>query len=279
MRKLVLLICLIGLFLAGPAQAKGPDRATLTGPGLEKPLVFSYDGRAGTTSLGLLAQKGGFWAQAFGAPAGVNQGKVLAAKPRGSLGPRYLVVYRVPRSPETSSLVRQELYPYAAKPVSHMAKQRLWNRSVPGGWYELGPGLKAALVRAGLPAVAPAQQRTACQVTRSALPSRRYGSSRLWVLLPPAGILHVQRNQPDDGMFGTKLGWIPDRDRNLELTVSGRRLDAPGRMVVRGVFWGYSSTGKGSWASAVAFPDGGCWRITGRAGTSTVSYVVRVVTS
>ena len=85
-------------------------------------------------------------------------------------------------------------------------------------------------------------------------------------------------NQPDDGMFGTKLGWIPDRDRNLTLTVSGTRIDAPGRMKVRGVFWGHDSTGRGSWASAVAFPTGGCWRITGRAGTTTLSYVVRVNT-
>jgi hypothetical protein len=32
--------------------------------------------------------------------------------------------------------------------------------------------------------------------------SRRYGSKRLWVTLPPAGILRVQRNQPDDGIVG-----------------------------------------------------------------------------
>lgn len=271
----VVVICLVGLFLAAPAQAKGPDRATLTGPGLAQPLIFTY-GADAKVSLGLLSQKGGFWVQAFGAAAGVNQGKVLAAKPKGSLGPRYVVVYRVPRSPEASSLVRQELYPYAAKPVSHMAKQRLWTRTVPGGWYQLGSGLKEALIKAGLPAAPPSQN--ACPVTVSAFPSRRYGSSRLWITLPSAGILRVQRNAPDDGMFGTKLGWIPDRDRNLVLTVSGQRLDAPGRMAVRGVFWGHSSTGRGSWASAVAFPQGGCWRITGRAGPTTLSYVVRVVT-
>jgi hypothetical protein len=274
MGKLVPLICVLGLVLVAPAQAKGPDRATVYGPALEEPLVFSY-GVPGAPSLGLLAQNGGFWVQAFGASTGVGQGEIVAAKPRGNLGPRYLVVYRVPGSPGTSSLIRQELYPYAAKPVSYMAKQRLWTRTVPGGWYQLGPGLKAALVKAGLPGTAPAQSN--CSVTRSALPSRRYGSSRLWVMLPSAGILRVQRNQPDDGMFGTKLGWIPDRDRNLTLTVSGQRLDAPGRMVVRGVFWGHSSTGKGSWASAVAFPRTGCWRITGRAGPTTLSYVVRVV--
>jgi hypothetical protein len=240
-------------------------------------LVFSY-GDVGTPALGDLAWKGGFWVQVFGASAGAGKGKLLRAKPRGDLGPRYLVVYRVPRSPEAWSLIRQELYPYAAKPVSHMAKQPLWSRTVPGGWYQLGPGLKALLLEAGLPATAPAQhQQNACPVTRSTLPSRRYGSSRLWVTLPPAGILRVQRNQPDDGTFGTKLSWMSDRDRGLTLTITGRRLDEPGRMIVRGVFWGYSSTGRGSWASAVAFPQGGCWRITGRAGPTTVSYVVRVV--
>ena len=115
-------------------------------------------------------------------------------------------------------------------------------------------------------------------VTKSTHPARRYGTSRLWVILPTAGVLRVQGNQPDDGCYGTKLGWIPDRDRSLQLVVSGRRLDAPGRMRVLGVNWGYSSTGKGSPASAVGFPKAGCWRITGRAGATTVSYVVRVVT-
>ena len=277
MGKFIPLIFLLGLVLAAPAHAKGPDRATVTGPGLVKPLVFSY-GTDATLSLGVLTQKGGFWSQAFGSPAGVGHGKVLAAKPAGNLGARYVVTYRVPGAPGTWSLIRQELYPYAAKPVSHMAKQRLWNRTVSGGWYQFGTGLKPALIKAGLPATAPAQARSACAVTRSALPSGRYGGSRLWVILPPGGILRASRNQPDDGLFGTKLGWVPDRDRNLTLTVSGRRLDAPGRMVVRGVYWGYSSAGKGSWASAVAFPRSGCWRITGRAGPTMLSYVVRVVT-
>jgi hypothetical protein len=277
MRKTLPVVCVIALSLAAPAQAKGPDRATLTGPGLPKPLVFNGYGSDGKAPLFVLTSEGGFWLQTFGAAAaGVDRGKALAKRPRGNLGPRYLVVYRVP-GPGTTSLIRQELYPYAASPVSYMARQRFWQtRTAHGGWYRWGTGLKAVLVEAGLPGVR--QKQAACPVTRSTLASRRYGSSRVWVILPPAGVLRVQRNQPDDGNFGTKLGWIPDRDRNLTLTVSGRRLDAPGRMRVRGVFWGHSSTGKESWASAVAFPAGGCWRITGRAGATTVSYVVRVVT-
>jgi hypothetical protein len=80
----------------------------------------------------------------------------MAAKPRGNLGPRYLVVYRLP-GPGTTSLIRQELYPYAATPVSRMPRQRFWQtRTAPGGWYRWGPGLKTALVKAGLPTTPPA---------------------------------------------------------------------------------------------------------------------------
>jgi hypothetical protein len=76
MGKLVPVICLLGLFLAAPAQAKGPDRATITGPGLEEPSVFSGYGRDGKAPLGLLTAKGGIWIQVFGgAASGVNQGR------------------------------------------------------------------------------------------------------------------------------------------------------------------------------------------------------------
>lgn len=145
-----------------------------------------------------------------------------------------------------------------------------WRLVVPN-WAPVGFVLPAGAARIEIPV------HDACPVTRPSLPSRRYGSSRLHVALPPQGILYVTRNQPDDGLYGTKLWWVPDRDRNAELTVKGRRLDAPGRMIVRAVSWGYSSDGSGSWASAVAFPAGGCWRITGRAGDTTLSYVVRVL--
>ena len=57
MSKVVALVCLVGLVLAGPAQAKGPDRATLTGPGLETPLLFSGYGSDGKAPLGVLTQR------------------------------------------------------------------------------------------------------------------------------------------------------------------------------------------------------------------------------
>jgi hypothetical protein len=134
-----------------------------------------------------------------------------------------------------------------------------------------------AAVLAALAFAGPASEQATCAVTKPTLSAGRYGTRTLWVRLPDRGILRLTRGA--DGRLGDKLAWIPDRDRNLQLTVSGRRLDAPGRLRVLSVNWGYASTGKGSWASAVVFPAPGCWRITGRAGTATVSYVVKVVAS
>lgn len=88
MGKLAPLIFLVGLFLAAPAQAKGPDRATLFGPGLERPLVFGY-GADAKASLGLLTQRGGFWVQAFrstgGSRSGQDPGGEASGEPRPAL--------------------------------------------------------------------------------------------------------------------------------------------------------------------------------------------------
>ena len=120
---------------------------------------------------------------------------------------------------------------------------------------------------------------TACAVTRTStgrLSARRSGR-RLTTTLPPGGVL--SRPRADDGSIGTKLGWTPfGFGSERELTIAGKRLDAPAPPLrVLGVNWGYSSTGRGSWATAVAFPSEGCWRITATVAGVRLSYVTRVV--
>jgi hypothetical protein len=156
MKRLSLLVAALGAALLIPtlATAKGPDRASITGPGLREPVTIEGNGEDGSSSLGVLATEGGFFSQMFGA---TGYG-VLRARPRLGLGPRYLVTYRVPGGNEAASTVQQDLYPYAARgPVTYMARgQTFWGtqRTV-GGWVRGTPGLKEMLVHAGLPATAP----------------------------------------------------------------------------------------------------------------------------
>jgi hypothetical protein len=117
--------------------------------------------------------------------------------------------------------------------------------------------------------------RETCPVTKGTGPNESYGNGLLSTRVASIGTLIVQREA--DGTLFTKLGWLPHKGLRGTLTVSGERLDAPGRMRVLGVFWGSSSTGRSGWASPVEFPSEGCWRISGRVRDITLTYVVKVV--
>jgi hypothetical protein len=110
-----------------------------------------------------------------------------------------------------------------------------------------------------------------CPVTK-----RGYGNGILSTTSPGADGVLVARREPDGTLF-QKVWWLPRKGFTGELTVRGERLDAPGQMRVLSVNWGYSSDGRGSWASAIAFPSEGCWRLTGRVRDVSLAYVVKVV--
>ena len=99
-----------------------------------------------------------------------------------------------------------------------------------------------------------------------------YGNGLLSSTLPPGGVVVAGRYESDGSLFW-KPGWLPHGVVTRELTVKGERLDAPSSpMRVLAVRWG-----GGSWRTASTFPSEGCWRITGRLGDITLSYVVKVV--
>jgi hypothetical protein len=153
MRRYVIAAALVALVLPAAAVAKGPVSASISGPALERSLTIRGDGEGPGTALGTLADASGFFAQMFGQ----SPDPTLAARPGGTLGPRYRVVYVVPGPNDIQSRVVQYVYPYA-KPVAltYMKPgQRFWDsESAHGGWYRASTGLKKMLVRAGLPAKA-----------------------------------------------------------------------------------------------------------------------------
>jgi hypothetical protein len=158
MRKALLLAtvgALATLVATAPAAAKGPSTASLTGPGLGHAVPINGDGESGGgTPLGSLVELGGFFPQVFQqVPDSTRR-----TRPAGDLGPRYRISYRVPGPNNGASTLVQEVYPYAATPVTFMKRnQRFWGVNFThGGWFVAGPGLKETLVAAGLPQSPPA---------------------------------------------------------------------------------------------------------------------------
>lgn len=102
-----------------------------------------------------------------------------------------------------------------------------------------------------------------------------YGNGTLWVGgLGDAGVIRADPSIVGrDGSVGWKLGWWREVPGTLE--ISGRRLDRPAPRLQAHVPSGYGTTGFQS--SGVSFPTGGYWTVTGRVGTTTLTFVISVV--
>jgi hypothetical protein len=102
-----------------------------------------------------------------------------------------------------------------------------------------------------------------------------YGNGQLWVggLWPDGVIAAGPGFINKDGSVGMKFGWwraVPG-----VLAITGRRLDAPAPPLHADV-----STGNGEigfQASGIDFPTDGCWEITGKVGSITLSFVTFVI--
>jgi hypothetical protein len=155
MKRLTAIIGCAALVLAGAAQAKGPDKATINGPGLEKPVALSGDSESNNMTaspFSRFVQDAGFFPAVFQR----EPNPMLAGRPAGALGPRYAVVYRVPGPDRRFFGITQDLYPYAAGgPVTYtLPGQPLFGTKSVGGWFRGSAGFKARLVALGLPAKA-----------------------------------------------------------------------------------------------------------------------------
>jgi hypothetical protein len=150
MKRLLFALSAAALLLAPAALAKGPSAASITGPGLGKPL--SIKGTEGSGPLGRLTESTGFFPTSFQ----TSPDPRLAGKPSGKLGPKFTIRYLVPGPNNERFRITQDLYPYAkGGAVTYMKPgQSIFDSHTIGGWYRGGSELKQTLVRAGLPRAA-----------------------------------------------------------------------------------------------------------------------------
>jgi hypothetical protein len=152
--------------VATPALAKGATQASITGPGLGRPVIISTQGEAlpgEADTLSILAGQTGLFTVLFGpgndTPGGPSPLRIPPTA--ASLGPRYTVTYTVPGiTPEPGQAdgqIRQDLYPRAAGgPVIYTlpGQQGFGQPLQATGWLRGTPQLTATLTRLGVPAVA-----------------------------------------------------------------------------------------------------------------------------
>jgi hypothetical protein len=162
-RLLALLLgAALALVLPAPALAKGPIEASIDGPGLGAPLQvgavenWGEEGALSSTQpIMQLAEAAGFFPAAF---AQVPD-PMLPRRPRGDLGPRYVITWIVPGPNDEADRIVQDLYPYATpRPVTYMAPGQPLFRTqrTSGGWFAAAPPLMSLLVDAGLSRTPPA---------------------------------------------------------------------------------------------------------------------------
>jgi hypothetical protein len=102
---------------------------------------------------------------------------------------------------------------------------------------------------------------------------RHHGNGRLWTVLWPGGVV-----RPDpawvqaDGSIRVKFPWW----RGVEgaLAISGRRLDGDAPPLVAEIPAGYGTIG--FQATSIVFGTPGCWSVTGRVATTSLTFVVDV---
>jgi len=142
---------LLVLVTGAPAQAKGADRVTITGPGLAHPIVVGGDGEPGSGGdLGQFSEGSGMFVAVLGTDS--EQG-LSTEPPAGPLGPKYDLAYGFPGVVE--QVVHQDLYPSApGGPVTYTAAgQSSVFGSTRGGWYQSSVEFARLLVKLGVPGV------------------------------------------------------------------------------------------------------------------------------
>ena len=150
------LVVSAALVVCSTALAKGATQATIKGPGLKKGgLVLRSDSGGDPSSgsrLGELATAAGFFPSVFE----TAPDPMLRTRPKGDLGPKYTAEYIMPGPDNTTSTIRQDLYPYAKPYALSYTKpgQPFFDRGqgTHGGWFQTTSAVRTVL---GLPTQPP----------------------------------------------------------------------------------------------------------------------------
>ena len=135
------------------AFAKGPSEATIDGPGLAEAVSIPFDSEWSAAFWRIVDDTGFFQAVFHQTPD-----RTRSTRPRGTLGPRYVMTYTLPGPNGEEDVLRQDVYPYAKpRPVSYTEPgQRFFlDQETRGGWFVANASLRRSLVAAGLPARPP----------------------------------------------------------------------------------------------------------------------------
>lgn len=128
------------LVAAGPASAKGPVAATVSGPGIDDPIDVLDT---------LSTEDTGMWhaLSDFAEPG------VLTSAPGTDLGPRYTLVWDVMSGPEETMPIRQHLYLDAeGGPVAHTEPgQPVGDVVTSERWYRMPNRVRDVLAAEGVP--------------------------------------------------------------------------------------------------------------------------------
>jgi hypothetical protein len=188
MKRLLLVLAVAALALPTAAFAKGPDEATITGPGLAKAITITGLEEPGSPIMAF-AEAAGFFPAIFGQ----QPDPMLAGRPKGDLGPRYRIDYNVPGGGGTSFSISQDLYPYAQPYAVTYTKdgQEIFDMTTRGGWWS-DSSLKGQLVALGLPKTATAAE-AADSSSAGFFSTGRLGGLALVLLVVGAGTLMMRR--------------------------------------------------------------------------------------
>jgi hypothetical protein len=188
MKRLLLLLAAAALALPTAAIAKGPDEATITGPGLDKAITITGLEEPGSPIMAF-AEAAGFFPAIFGQ----QPSPMLPGRPKGDLGPRYRIDYNVPGGDGTSFSISQDLYPYAQPSAVTYTKdgQKIFDMTTTGGWWS-DAALKDQLVALGLPKTA-AEAEAAGSSSAGFFSTGRLGALVLVLLLVGVGALVMRR--------------------------------------------------------------------------------------